>query len=897
MAMDGLLSRRRLGVLTAALAVAAFPPAAGAKAKSHQGGSVAVKRSMATANPADRGKNDGQDNGEGTSEIIAGAMQYQGMRVAPAAAVSGAAFVAAAAESRALPEVGGPWTEQTNQAYQSDDPRFRDPVWSNSGGGANLVSGRMTALVVDPANADVIYAGAADGGVWRSPDRGATWEPLMDGSPSLSIGSLAVNPVDGSVWIGTGEANTNADSYKGIGVLRCAAPCGPGSTFATVGGSELDGTTIGQIAFSPDGQVYAATTLGLWSRQASDLVGAWTLKLNAAMAGYTPRPYGDSIVTDVKVEPGTNGRVVLAAMAWRSGATYNGFYESTDGGMTFSQITPTGDINAADIGRTTFAWSSDGSKLYAIVQSVAKIQTPGAVSLLQGVYRSDSGNPVGPWTSVATWQKLVSTGSAQRYLLGYKPGIQAWYNQSLIVDPANANHVYMGLEELYETKNGGNRWQTIGPYWNFNLPCYVSGGPDACPDTTHSDQHALAVGGGLVYAGNDGGIWSRSLGQDSSSVSGWNDLNLNLHTLQYYGAGAGVSDRSDHGFVPGDVLWGGMQDNGASLLFKGSSPMVQPFGGDGGFVIVDPADAQRAVVEYTSLDMVKTHTAGYSPNGTRTGFEEITPSCFANTYHPNPCDPLPRFIAPYVSDIQNIKHWVAGGRYVWDNLGKGWKTRCSSTDCTWKPVWDTMSGATVPRSVTALADSGPVTWAAWCAPGTGCNPSELSSPPGTPTGFSSGIDTNYDPTHAYAATKGWHHLDSAALGLPNRYITSIAIDPASSGHVYVVFGGFGRHWIPAELGPGVGHVYESTDGGLSFHDVSGDLPDVPADDLLIAPDGNLVLGTDLGVYVAPASDTSHWSLLGSPLPNAAVDDLAWGPGDSYVIAATHGRGLWSIPTP
>ncbi len=71
------------------------------------------------------------------------------------------------------------------------------------------------------------------------------------------------------------------------------------------------------------------------------------------------------------MQPGSRGKVVIAAIGWHGpgNTAFNGFYQSTDGGLTFSQVTPTGDIKASDIGRTTFAYSADGSKLYAIVQS------------------------------------------------------------------------------------------------------------------------------------------------------------------------------------------------------------------------------------------------------------------------------------------------------------------------------------------------------------------------------------------------------------------------------------------------------------------------------------------------------------------------------------------------
>ena len=166
------------------------------------------------------------------------------------------------------------------------------------------------------------------------------------------------------------------------------------------------------------------------------------------------------------------------------------------------------------------------------------------------------------------------TGSALDHSKGYSPGVQAWYNQFLGVDPLDAQHLYVGLEEVYETTDGGNSWTTIGPYWNFGLPCSANG-LDSCPKTTHSDQHAIAFGGGTVFVGSDGGVWSRPV----RNATGWTDLNATLHTLQYYSASAGPVSG-------GLAYWGGLQDNGESLLLPRGRTMVSPFGGDGGRTIV-----------------------------------------------------------------------------------------------------------------------------------------------------------------------------------------------------------------------------------------------------------------------------------------------------------------------
>lgn len=107
------------------------------------------------------------------------------------------------------------------------------------------------------------------------------------------------------------------------------------------------------------------------------------------------------------------------------------------------------------------------------------------------------------------------------------------------------------------------------------------------------------------------------------------------------------------------------------------------------------------------------------------------------------------------------------------------------------------------------------------------------------------------------------------------------------------FNGFSRRWTEGP-GAGVGHLWKTTDGGSSWIDVSGNLPDVPVNDIVLS-NGRLVVGTDLGVVVS-ANGGSTWSRLGANLPYTTVMDLHVGP-DGLVYAATHGRGLWSIVKP
>jgi hypothetical protein len=97
------------------------------------------------------------------------------------------------------------------------------------------------------------------------------------------------------------------------------------------------------------------------------------------------------------------------------------------------------------------------------------------------------------------------------------------------VDPADPNHVFVGLEEVYETEDGGSHWTTIGPYWNFGFKCWnVGPSRNTCPLSTHPDQHSIVIDGNRVYVGNDGGIFRRPLRghvNANGNATDWENLN------------------------------------------------------------------------------------------------------------------------------------------------------------------------------------------------------------------------------------------------------------------------------------------------------------------------------------------------------------------------------------
>ncbi len=838
------------------------------------------------------GNGSAPSSGDEATELDTAIQWYLGQRAAPNDVTNGDAYASALAT--ALPTSAGSWTEQTTGNYFTDSPTYA-PVgqncgascFQNSGSGERYVGGRMTALAV-AANGDV-FAGGADGGIWKSTNQGSSWRPVGDQLGTLSIGSLLIqnNRRGYTVFAGTGESNTNGDSYAGIGVLESTDG---GSTWTLLPSSAVDvqgNATVGLNGsnsfrlLQSGSYLYDASSHGLYRiNPAADAHWTRVLSFDGQHPNGTtlaPNLRVWDMITDVVALPGAGH--LLAVAGWRAGEPTNGLYESTDGGNTFNAIgNPQGWVPASQQGRVTLATSAAGDRLYAIVQNANAFVRPNASgSILAGIYESSSGRASGPWNQIASPDKLASSDSAEARaaMRGYKPGVQAWYNQFLAVDPNNPDHVYAGLEEVYETLNAGSSWESVGPYWNLTLPCFsYQPFEGTCNHhETHPDQHAVSVDAarGLVYVGNDGGVWSRSMSDHSQG--NWNDLNGNLNTLQYYGA-AGTNDGN---------FYGGMQDNGSSRTFPATTSVVgdtgtpvtarsvQVFGGDGGYTIVDPNNVNNVITEYVGL------TSARSNDGGRTWVGNA------------PADPDPRFIAPIVLDhtvpvdSAGNAHVVAGGAFVWDST-KGFNTNTAD----WKNIYDLTQGGAFPsRTTTAIgtATSGGVTttWVAWCGP---CNPSFSSG-----GGFHSGVVE-------LSNSGGSYHLVNSVVtggtsGLPNRYITGVFADPGHPQNAYASFSGYSRHWIVGPDDPGVGHVFQLSSGsaGIAASDLSGNLIDAPADDVIVA--GNdLIVGTDFGVYVSKLG-SGTWSRLGSNLPNVVIGQL--GVYHGAVLAATHGRGLWTFP--
>jgi hypothetical protein len=269
-----------------------------------------------------------------------------------------------------------------------------------------------------------------------------------------------------------------------------------------------------------------------------------------------------------------------------------------------------------------------------------------------------------------------------------------------------------------------------------------------------------------------------------------------------------------------------------------------------------------------------------------------------------------QFAMPFSMDATDSKHLIAGGgtdpnnplsdEYVEETTNGPNTTEPSqggslSTD--WVNVFDLGTSGSIPNSISATGTRGNASYVAFCG---ACQ--VLTQSP-----FKSGIATNVGGSAPgkKASTAGWHF--AKAKGLPERYVNWVEVDPKDPKTVYAAVASYSRRWTPPGVlgestkGIGTGHVFVSHDAGNHFRNISGNLPDAPANTLVVHGK-QLVVGTDVGVYISSThhdTTTTKWRQLGHGLP-AGLQVLSLEAKHNkrnVLIAATHGRGVYRYVFP
>jgi photosystem II stability/assembly factor-like uncharacterized protein len=402
--------------------------------------------------------------------------------------------------------------------------------------------GRALAVTGIPGNASTFYFGAVAGGVWKTTDGGNTWQPLTDSTPISSVGAIAVAPSNHDIiYVGTGEAAPRGNMTYGDGVYKSADG---GRTWSHVG--LKDSRQIGALIIDPNnpdivlvaalGHAFGPNTeRGVF--RTTDGGKSWTKTL------YKNENTG---AIDVSFDP-HNPRIVYAALwqarrqPWNfsSGGPGSGLYRSTDGGVSWKQLTGNG-LPAGILGRIHVSVSgADSKRVYAMIEAEQG-----------GLYRSDDGGE--------HWQRVNDDGRLSQ---------RAWYFSTVLADPRDADTVYAENTGLFRSTDGGKTFELLPARHGDHHGIWI--------DPTNTDRIIEASDGGASISFDKGGTWSTVYNQPTAQFY---HVSVDKR-FPYYVYGAQQDSSS--------IAIASMDDDGAIV----ARDWYDASKGEAGFVLADPRDA------------------------------------------------------------------------------------------------------------------------------------------------------------------------------------------------------------------------------------------------------------------------------------------------------------------
>lgn len=431
---------------------------------------------------------------------------------------------------------------------QQVDMSIFEKMKARSVGPAGM-SGRITCIDVVHNQPNIIYVGAASGGVWRSTSGGTKWQPITDTLATINIGALAIQQSNPSViWVGTGEGNPRNSQSSGFGLYKTMDG---GRSWELMG---LENTrNIHRILIHPNdpNTVWVGAQGPAWGDNENR--GVYKTTDGGKTWKHVLKGNASTGVADMVLDPSNPNKLITCMWdfrrepwTFRSGGDGSGLFISHDGGDTWEERTEADGLPEGELGRIGVAIApSEPNRIYALVEAKKN-----------GVYRSDDGG--------FNWYQISSDSKA---------GNRPFYYSDLFVDPENENRIYSLHSLVSSSEDGGKSWKTIIPYW---------GG-------VHPDHHALYIhptDPDYIILGNDGGL---AISRDRAKS--WKFVE-NLPLAQYY-----------HINIDNELpynIYGGMQDNGSwrgPAYTWGSGIKNNDYlflmGGDGFDVSPDPNEPSR----------------------------------------------------------------------------------------------------------------------------------------------------------------------------------------------------------------------------------------------------------------------------------------------------------------
>jgi len=748
--------------------------------------------------------------------------------------------------------------------------------------GPERQSGRVnviTAAISDPSK---LYVAFATGGLWRTDDDGATWSSLFDDQSAYSIGAVTVSRDGKTIWVGTGEENSQRTSYAGTGVFKSVDS---GKTWQWMGLPESQ--HIGKILIDPKNEnvVYVAALGHLYSQNPErgvyktvDGGKTWDLILKT----------DDSTgAVDMVMDP-RHSNVIYASMWQRDRHSWDflesgpgsALYMTSNSGKTWRKVTavPSGDA-AGRIGLAICASHPD--TVYAFVDNQsedddwadadefvptgrmtarrfvhltedtiqlvdkAKLQTflrtydrdikvddvlqqikdkKLTVAQLRERLREKSPNAFGAEIGSELYRTDDAGKTWRRTERGQFGGIGGYYWGKVWVNPADPNDVYvMGLP-LLRSKDGGKTWTSVFP-------------------RAHVDYHAVwndPRDPRKVWVGNDGGLYVSYDG--GTTIRHLNNLSVGQTTT------LAVDNKTPYN------IYTGLQDNGTMKGPSSFRPGISDpnlwkdiGGGDGSAVAVDPRHDGETV--YTASQF-GAHSAN---NPTTSDSWQARPEVPRG-------DPAARFnwispilISPHHPDIVYVG---AQRLYRSFNMGRAYKP--VSPDLT-----KNKPDGNVPFSTIKDISESPIRFGLIYV---GCDDGN--------------VQVTQDGGYAWAAVP---------TPTPDKWVSRVVASKWDEKTVFVAQSGYRED----DFAP---YLWKSTDYGKTWKSIAGNLPNETINVIREDPSHKDVLyvGTDMGVYITFDGGTS-WEILKGNLPHTPVHDLVIQASANDLVVATHARSIWILP--
>lgn len=668
----------------------------------------------------------------------------------------------------------------------------RQDAWQSIG--PFTFGGRMLAMAFHPDNMDILYAGSASGGLWKSTTAGVgerAWTRVETGFPILGVGAIAINPENPDVmFIGTGEVYGGDFSLPGIGDRRSRGSYGMGILMSSDGGASWrhsldwrydDRTGIQDLAFDPNDPttIWAATTHGVYVSR--DNGKGWERVLDVPMA------------TSLSSDP-RDSNVWLAACGGFASEGH-GIYRTTDGGASWTKIQsalPETFIGKAILDRAP----SSPDIVYASIGNGSDLSEQEGEELVTWLLRSENGGV--DWT-------LMNNYDYAYY--------QGWYSHFVTVDPVDPQRLVVAGLGPHLSSDGG---QTLDP--NVCAEGNLLGG----------DCHAglFSPDGSYFYVASDFGIHRMSTEYVCEDVS------FGLAVRQFY-QGMGQSQRSR------DFLVGTPQDALGWVYRGGETWEYFGMGHEGGFSIIHPDTDEKSL-------------HGHAHMGTLDRRGDVSRPASL---------PLVGDRGDDIFNHTNFNAAMVAAPTNPDVIYSGRTRFYRSRD--YAESWEETNGG-------AELDGNPILRLA-----VSYQNEELVYASTAP---------RYGPMHVFRTNSAGDQWTDITEGLPERWPTSLVVDPRDDQVVYITFSGYGES-----------HLWRSTDGGQSWQDLdNGNLPDVPANIVLLDPDypDHIYLGNDLGVVVSLDGGAS-WFNFSEGLPEATLvyDLVVYGP-ERLLRMGSHGNGAY-----